>query len=884
MKVHRIRVERFRKFDKPIEVIGLEPGLNVLYGPNEAGKSTIASALRTLFLEKHNTKGESFAKDIATAGAGSCAPMIAADFSLSGEECHASKTFLVKPRAQFTLGNARWEGSEADEELATRLGFTLAGKGASRPETQGIPGLLWIQQGTSADLEEPIEHAASSLAERLKCILGDLASTSGGQLKQALDLELGKLRTKTGRSTGLLDDTEKLLADAVVRRDALRDSTREYQGLTDSLSRDLADEKRLNVERPWDGLEREKRAAEAQVAALEPQQRELEASRQSLRELNARRDTLHAQLEVRTNEVNALAGLRNKWAEFEASKQHVSQAMQQVESDWRNAKAARTTALAQLQVAQTQAQHEALQSEIVRCQAEISTAEAILQRAQAFQDDLTALRQQAGALQLSKKDLAQIETLDRDLRETRIQHEAVATRVVFRIKAGQSILTGTDHVLEGDGSLRITEPLTLQLAGLGEIDIVPGGEDIARLANETSRLEEALATLCARVGVSAVADAQARFARLQDLTRVIELKALERTTLLSGVEESEWQAKLAQLRGRLNDLQQRLAGLPEVQAAVSVEEAQRCSDDAEAAWVACEEQYETHRQTMSRADLEGEELQGRIRAAAERLEGEAAERLSQQLTRELTEAIARCDGLQERIGNAEAELARHRPDDLAADIQRLTMALDLLGRQRSTLQAAIAGKRGQLASLGAQGLDEKLAAAEIEADVLERRLVHYRLRADALTLLCSRLATKQEAAVQRLYAPLRLKLDRYLRQLFPAHQVGVEIDGLRPTEITRGKDVLGLEQHSHGTREQLGVIARFAYADLLKDAGQPTLVVLDDALVHSDAERRQQMKRILHDAAQRHQVLLFTCHPEYWRDAGAQAMIDVAALRDCPAG
>lgn len=28
------------------------------------------------------------------------------------------------------------------------------------------------------------------------------------------------------------------------------------------------------------------------------------------------------------------------------------------------------------------------------------------------------------------------------------------------------------------------------------------------------------------------------------------------------------------------------------------------------------------------------------------------------------------------------------------------------------------------------------------------------------------------------------------------------------------------------------------------------------------------MKRALFDAAQRHQVLLFTCHPAHWRDMG----------------
>ena len=84
-----------------------------------------------------------------------------------------------------------------------------------------------------------------------------------------------------------------------------------------------------------------------------------------------------------------------------------------------------------------------------------------------------------------------------------------------------------------------------------------------------------------------------------------------------------------------------------------------------------------------------------------------------------------------------------------------------------------------------------------------------------------------------------------------------------------------MEALSFGAREQLGLISRFAYADLLQQAGRPTLLILDDALVHSDAPRLAQMKRVLFDAAQRHQVLLFTCHPQNWQDMGV-------ALRPLP--
>lgn len=73
---------------------------------------------------------------------------------------------------------------------------------------------------------------------------------------------------------------------------------------------------------------------------------------------------------------------------------------------------------------------------------------------------------------------------------------------------------------------------------------------------------------------------------------------------------------------------------------------------------------------------------------------------------------------------------------------------------------------------------------------------------------------------------------------------------------------------SIGKREQIGVIARLAYADLLKEAGKPTLVMLDDSLVNCDHDKLAQMKRVIYDAAQRHQIIIFTCHQELWQDVG----------------
>jgi len=147
-------------------------------------------------------------------------------------------------------------------------------------------------------------------------------------------------------------------------------------------------------------------------------------------------------------------------------------------------------------------------------------------------------------------------------------------------------------------------------------------------------------------------------------------------------------------------------------------------------------------------------------------------------------------------------------------------------------------------------------------------------RAAALDWLCRRLAAQRRETLAHLQAPLQQHLQHYLHLLFP-HATLALSEQLLPTALSRPGLPVGdsgeFEALSFGAREQLGLIVRFAYADLLREAGRPTLLILDDALVHSDAGRLAQMKRVLFDVAQRHQVLLFTCHPALWRDLGVPA-------------
>ena len=99
----------------------------------------------------------------------------------------------------------------------------------------------------------------------------------------------------------------------------------------------------------------------------------------------------------------------------------------------------------------------------------------------------------------------------------------------------------------------------------------------------------------------------------------------------------------------------------------------------------------------------------------------------------------------------------------------------------------------------------------------------------------------------------------YLRSLFPGADITCD-DTLRITGLTRAH--LGTEEFdrlSDGTQEQLAVLARLGFAEMLIDQGKPAMAILDDALVYSDDERIERMFDILTQASAKTQILILSC-------------------------
>jgi len=403
--------------------------------------------------------------------------------------------------------------------------------------------------------------------------------------------------------------------------------------------------------------------------------------------------------------------------------------------------------------------------------------------------------------------------------------------------------------------------------------ISPGGEDLSELDRQHREKAQTLLNELQRLGVADVAAAQQRLHDFNDLVGQIKLaEQLLNSFAPDGL--AELQAAIDTALGKTRQSQDALERLPapSEQPALALETAELEQESAEAAEKTnSDDARETelaYATAQSRAEHAAMELTTTKAYLADPNRAEMQRQCQQDLAGNRVEQSV----LQERIDDANAQLEQANPDIVAQDIERLKLSYQRIQEDHKKRHETVLLLQNTLELAGAKGLEEQQQEVSGDLSRAKKRQREFARRAAALKLLCEMLEAKRNATLQRLQAPLLQRVKHYLQLLFPGSSIELDL-GLAPKKLIRrlasGQTEVGnIGALSFGAREQLHLISRFAYADLLAAAGKPTLLILDDALVHSDESRLAQMKRVIFDSAQRHQILLFTCHPNVWRDVG----------------
>ncbi|TDN97834.1 AAA family ATPase [Halomonas ventosae] len=873
MKLSRLRLEQFQQFRTSLEVNDLGEGINLFAGPNESGKSTLVRAIRAAFFERHRSTSLG---ELQPWGESSAAPEVTLAFTWQGQEWQLDKRFLRRQRCELVAAGEHLNGDEAEERLAELLGYQFPGRGASKAEHWGIPGLLWVEQGAGQEVRDSVghagEHLQSALVGSLGEALGEMTSSSGDALIQQVERERGRLLTATGRPTGDLREAQQAcetLEDELAQQE---EAVRRYQASVDRLGELEREQQEIDAARPWEAQREKARAAEQQLRAVEKLQQQQAQEQRDLEGCQRQQRLYRQQLQDFETQAEQLVTRQQDNQKARSRLEACQVGEEPVRRHLTDATAAYEQAAARLQAARERDHRQTRQAEHDRLAEQVATLDETLGRARSLRDALQRLAADYQAQAVDGKALGELQRLEAELGRLAIQQHALATRLGFSLEAGQRLeLDG--QTLSGEGETLLLEQAELRIPGVGRLTIQPGGTDVTDLLRRQQRREAERDALLQRLGVADLTTAEAQARRARELEQQIqEARARLEGLAPEGVDALESQHRLA-VKG-YEQLAAELAGLPaaEQQAELpSMAQAQTELDSAGEALKAAEQAEVAYRQQLSLAK------QALATAGAEwqRLHDELNAPDRQRRQQEARDALTDLKAEEQRLATSLQALKRQidaaNPELLAQDVERFSRAADAMQRHAREREAEITQLRIRLETLGANGLEEQRDETRQRKESQQRRREQLQRRAAALDLLLTLLKEQRQEVTLRLQAPLQKHLNRYLKLLFPGAELTVD-EELKPETLIRTdaspEERGDLEALSFGAREQMGLISRLAYADLLQEAGRPTLIILDDALVHCDQARREQMKRILFDAAQRHQILMFTCHPENWQDLG----------------
>ena len=97
MLLRELRVEQLRQFREPYVLDELSPGLNLLTGPNEAGKSTLVRAIRAAFFERHRSTTMQDLQPWGDSGAAKRCGQNTGSGSCCSKSANSANWFAVKP-------------------------------------------------------------------------------------------------------------------------------------------------------------------------------------------------------------------------------------------------------------------------------------------------------------------------------------------------------------------------------------------------------------------------------------------------------------------------------------------------------------------------------------------------------------------------------------------------------------------------------------------------------------------------------------------------------------------------------------------------------------------------------------------------------------------
>jgi DNA repair exonuclease SbcCD ATPase subunit len=866
MKIRRLRIENWRGVSaSEIEFGG---AVTIVAGPNEVGKSSLFEALRFLFRFPDNSAH----RDIEAVRPVHVdqAPAVELEADLGEVSIRYAKRFKKAGRAGETTLRVEAPGRNPESltgrEAHDRAEALLAGD---------IDVDLWealqVEQGTGisqASLKEKrgLQEALDAAAGTRNALSPDHAG-----LVERVEAEYRRYFTATGKPRDAFDALPKKIAVAEESCSELQQRLAAMQAVADRHAQ-------------------AKRDLEAKEAGLPSIKGQVAAFRRRLEQVQAI-ETTHAKAELEVKELEAGLGTderaaeqRSQWRDEIRQRSAAVGADQERLGESRVQRASLEAELAALQRQQTQ-QRDALAATAAErrlCSLAIDDAgyrreharlSSVLERVDDLERRRLELQATIDGIALEPADIEALRRLER----TVVEAEATARAVAPSLRL--TALTGLDLEVRGKpvrlepGQVRadsVTSGYSVKVPGVLELAIATTANiDQSQAAADAAR--QALSQALEQRLVTSLVQAEARLAEKQAaVAQSGEIEA-QRMSWLQGETPSGLRARASELAARRAAIKAELSASElhgnEAAARALLPELDARLQDAQAALDRAVDAEAVLRSRLSALDVDlarltervGNNLEG-VQLLQAKLDAARGELCDEDLAARLAAGSASLGAARGRLDQASEALQAANPESVKLLAGNAEAALDRHRREIAQARVEIGQLDGQLAQARHAGLFDRLSAAETELEALRDEFRRVERRALAARRLWEVLDSHRAAASQRYVRPLKERIDSLGRLVFnPSFAVDVGADLSIESRSLDGVTV-PFDSLSGGAREQLGILARLAAAQIV-GAHSEVPVLMDDTLGFTDDERLTRMGAAIATVARNNQVVILTCMP-----------------------
>lgn len=212
-------------------------------------------------------------------------------------------------------------------------------------------------------------------------------------------------------------------------------------------------------------------------------------------------------------------------------------------------------------------------------------------------------------------------------------------------------------------------------------------------------------------------------------------------------------------------------------------------------------------------------------------------------------------------------------NSIESEIQKLSQQIEQLDAELNQSIGTMSNQQ-PMYSLHVAAM-EALAAAESQEEQTNTN-------AQCIEILKKAFEHAKKKLQEDVVMPLQTRVTARLRVLTNNHyktafvNEALRVVALAPQHV----DSVEFEEISFGTQEQLTFLCRLSLAELLTESTERLTVILDDNLVHSDEERMSIMCKMLEEASENVQIIIFTCHPNRYDPIKNKTVLSLPRISD----